>query len=218
MSSDVAAALIGAVLGAALTLLAEPIRYYLIDRPRVRRDLAPALRDEAQQVCKLAVLTRHSIRARHGAMTVPEIQWELAALDRLNDNEARNFATKLRELLPDAAALHRYHAQYHEPDPTRAGRIAALEVPFFDAHVHQLSTFSAAAQEACLRFRSEVRLFNGYVVDLRDFIAMTFDDGITGENRRRVGDNIRQTQCNLVDRAEFIAAAFEEMRIRLRLE
>ena len=204
MSSDVIAALSGAVVGAFLALLLELIRYRLIERPRALRELVPAVRAEIIDVYKRAVMVATTLHSNRGTLGNDELRWAVENLEPLDDDEARKYAVGLRELLAQrTAASPPVGANLGRRTEDRVSSIPNLEMPFLDAQMHRIGLFPVASQLKLLRVRTEVRLFNRLSDDLREFLAVTFNT--SDPNHKLAIGNVRGTERQIIVRAQELA-------------
>lgn len=219
--SDIAGVIVGAVLGLVAALVVEPLKYSFIERPRVVRELAPALLAEAADACKRAVLISMLLRRRHGTIDRQQLEWAREQLERLNDDEARRHARTFTEELRHREGLTDAQREQLRQQFVVRGRVpmvARLEMPFFDAQVHRIGVLSLKTQVALQRVRAEVRIFNQLTEDLRTFTTLSFDNNLTRENHANVVGNVRGTEEQMIARAEELARAFERLRAHLPLE
>jgi hypothetical protein len=207
---ELIAVVVGVVLGWLLGLVSEPI-IAAINRPRERRELAGAIREELADVRDRAVVTAFHLRRKHGTFRRPQMEWTAQQLEHSANDDARQIAETLtNELGLTDEQLERLNHVFRANTAQAAAAtvstlVPLLETPFFDAQIHRLGVFSQAAQQALLRARVEVRIFNEVAQDARRFTALTFDSALTPENHTRVIGNLRSTEEKIALRAEQIA-------------
>lgn len=75
---------------------------------------------------------------------------------------------------------------------------------FLDTHLAELRLFGVAVQRRVLEVVTQLNIYNAHVTDAREWLRMTFDQGLNEANRAAVERNLAQTYRNLGERARII--------------
>jgi hypothetical protein len=79
------------------------------------------------------------------------------------------------------------------------------QLPFFDANLNQLSSFTPQEQASLLDIRAQLHLFHDLVDDAHFFHQLTFDSSLSEANRGNVESNLREAHSLIAERAKGIA-------------
>jgi hypothetical protein len=199
------------VLGSLFGLLTGPIAEN-IRRRRARGDLARVIQAEVTELRFQAAAISHKVQAKHGTLTRANLTWTSQHLSGSHLAESKGLVEVLEKLAQRSDPELTAAAQYIETkDQDRHISFREFQMPFLNVQLHQLDVFSAHVQENLLGLTMQIRHYNEIIAEAKAYAALTFNDGLSSDNRGRIVGNLRQAESLAGDIAHDIADRIESL-------
>ncbi len=211
--SDTTATVVGVALGWSLGWLTTPIVNWY-ERRRTALALAGPLEAELRDLQVRSAMAAHYIKGKH-SLCRDDVQWELDVLVDADDDRARTTVHAMREIL----RLSDAQLAVALKDPARVGTATSLkrlDLPFLNAHVHQIDVFKPRVQSHLLALATEIRIYNEIVDEARAYLSLTFTPGISQANYDKVDGNYKSAEQKCAERLRRIADRARETVRSLR--
>ena len=89
-------------------------------------------------------------------------------------------------------------------DGTKGKSVKHARIPYLASQLHNIGSFSSNEQSILLEILEHTQIYNETVDEAINFLSMTFDQGITGNNREIVEMSLKGKYIQLAERSRII--------------
>jgi hypothetical protein len=152
-----------------------------------------------------------SVTSRFGQHDQEFIEWAVQQLRDFRDTEEqRRIGDSYSKLLSSSQAVQAYHSMLKEK-AKGALAIPSVLTHAYDALLESLHLLSTEVQREVLDSLHEIALLNFEVQQASDYLRMTFQPGMDGENYGCLQQNLKHTYAVLGPRARRTADALKRV-------
>ncbi|WP_116811182.1 hypothetical protein [Steroidobacter cummioxidans] len=186
--------------------LFSPVIVDAIKRRRENREIRDALRIELSELRYRLACAHYFIQMRFGTVDRALLSWVSPILKNytgLNPSENISKSIEMQLSLDDGqiAAL----ARNDKASPDAGLSVKKYTAPLLESKFALLSGLDTPLQNRLLEIRTNLNLLNEEVDQSRYYFQLTFNSGVTENNRSRAVDNLGQCYLNLASRAKNVA-------------
>ena len=186
-----------------LGLLSSVITAYFNDC-RKSKKIKTVICNELIELQHRLVLAAYLYNLDYGEINHEFLRWirnHLSSYKGINKYE--NIEKSVDSLLEmPENVLHRFVAG--QRDGTKGKSVKHARIPYLVSQLHNIGSFSSKEQSILLEILEHTQIYNETVDEAINFLSMTFDQGITGNNREIVEKSLKEKYIQLAERSRII--------------
>ena len=186
-----------------LGILSGVITAYIDDRRKFKKTKT-VIRNELIELQYRLVLVVYLFNLDHGEINHELLRWiknHLSSYDGINriDEVERSVDHLLEKPEND---LHGIVTS--QRDGRKGKSVKHARIPYLESQLHNIGSFSSHEQSILLEILEHTQIYNETVDEAKNFLSMTFDQVITGDNRRIVERSLKEKYIQLAKRSRII--------------